>query len=151
MIKFRNLLFVYLFSTVSVVNANECALEIEGNDQLQFNLSELSISKSQCENVTLTLKHVGQLPAQSMGHNWVLTETANKDDVAQAGIEAGLENNYVPQNDDRVLAATTVIGGGEQTSVTFSTTALTTDGDYSYICSFPGHSAIMVGKLVVME
>ncbi len=151
MTKLRNFLFMGLFGAASVVNADECALEIEGNDQLQFSLSELSVSKSQCENVTLTLKHVGQLPAQSMGHNWVLTETANKDDVATAGIDAGLENNYVPQNDDRVLAATTVIGGGEETSVTFSTAALTTDGDYSYICSFPGHSAIMAGKLIVTE
>src|SRR6185436_7628016 len=52
--------------------SQECSLSIEGNDQIQFNKKELRVSKS-CKEVTVTLKHVGQLAANVMGHNWVLT------------------------------------------------------------------------------
>jgi azurin len=66
--------------------------------------------------------------------------------VAQAGIGAGLANDYLVPGDRRVLAHTKVIGGGESTSVTFSGSLLSKGGDYSYLCTFPGHSALMHGK-----
>ena len=47
--------------------------------------------------------------------------------------------------DARVLAFTKVIGGGQTTSVKFSTAALKKGEAYTYFCSFPGHSAIMKG------
>ena len=40
----------------------ECSLTIEGNDQIQFNKKELKVSKS-CKEVSVTLKHAGQLAA----------------------------------------------------------------------------------------
>jgi azurin len=61
-------------------------------------------------------------------------------------MSAGIENSYVKPNDDRVYAFTKVIGGGESTSITFSTASMTPGGDYSFFCSFPGHWAIMQGK-----
>ena len=77
-----------------------------------------------CETITVTLKHAGQLPANIMGHNWVLTKSSDFMPVAQAGGAAGLENDYVPQNDPRVIAYSKIIGGGETTTVTFSTADL---------------------------
>jgi azurin len=127
--------------------AQECSLTIEGNDQIQFDKKELRVS-STCEEVTLTLKHVGMLPANVMGHNWVLTTTENYMPVAQAGQAAG-PPNYVPANDERVIAATAVVGGGEEVSVTFDLSGLEAAGDYTYFCSFPGHFVLMNGKLIV--
>jgi azurin len=127
--------------------SQECALTIEGNDQIQFNQKELRISKT-CKEVTLTLKHTGQLAGNVMGHNWVLTTTANYQAVATAGQSAG-PPNYTPAGDARILAATTVVGGGQQTSVTIDTSKLTAGGDYTYFCSFPGHFVLMNGKLIV--
>lgn len=127
--------------------SQECALTIEGNDQIQFNQKELRISKT-CKEVTLTLKHTGQLAGNVMGHNWVLTTTANYQAVATAGQSAG-PPNYTPAGDARILAATPVIGGGQQTSVTIDTSKLTAGGDYTYFCSFPGHFVLMNGKLIV--
>ena len=49
----------------------ECSISIEANDQIQYTKSELSVSSS-CKEVTLTLKHIGELAANVMGHNWVL-------------------------------------------------------------------------------
>lgn len=127
--------------------SQECSLTINGNDQIQFDKKELRVSKS-CKEVTVTLKHVGQLAANVMGHNWVLTATADYQAVATAGQAAG-PPNYVPAGDARVLATTTVIGGGQETSVKFDTSKLTAGGDYTYFCSFPGHFVLMNGKLIV--
>ncbi len=127
--------------------SQECTLTIEGNDQIQFNQKELRISKT-CKEVTLTLKHTGQLAGNVMGHNWVLTTTPNYQAVATAGQSAG-PPNYTPAGDARIIAATTVVGGGQQTSVKIDTSKLTAGGDYTYFCSFPGHFVLMNGKLIV--
>ena len=127
--------------------SQECSLTIDGTDQLQFNKKELRVSKS-CKEVTVTLKHVGQLAANVMGHNWVLTATADYQAVATAGQAAG-PPNYVPAGDARVLASTTVVGGGQETSVKLDLSKLTAGGDYTYFCSFPGHFVLMNGKLIV--
>jgi len=126
-----------------------CQQVIEGNDMLQFNLKEMVVSAN-CKEVTVTLKHTGAMPANVMGHNWVLTNNSDFMPVAQAGGAAGIENNYVPVGDQRVLAATTIIGGGEETSVTFSIDSLVVGDDYTFFCSFPGHYAIMKGAFKVI-
>jgi len=126
-----------------------CQQVIEGNDMLQFNLKEMVVSAN-CKEVTVTLKHTGAMPANVMGHNWVLTNNTDFMPVAQAGGAAGIENNYVPIGDQRVLATTTIIGGGQETSVTFSIDSLVVGDDYTFFCSFPGHYAIMKGAFKVI-
>ena len=126
-----------------------CQQVIEGNDMLQFNLKEMVVSAN-CKEVTVTLKHTGAMPANVMGHNWVLTNNTDFMPVAQAGGAAGIENNYVPIGDQRVLAATTIIGCGQETSVTFSIDSLVVGDDYTFFCSFPGHYAIMKGAFKVI-
>ena len=128
--------------------SQNCAATIEGNDAIQFSLKEMRVSSS-CDSYTLTLKHTGTLAANVMGHNWVLTATADYQAVAVAGQAIGAEYDYVPPNDDRVLAATKIIGGGEETSITFDVSALEPGGDYTYFCSFTAHYVLMNGKLIV--
>ena len=124
--------------------ANECELTIEANDMMQFSTKTLSAPKS-CEEVTVTLKHTGKLAATTMGHNWVLTKSEDVKAVATNGMSAGAQNSYVKPNDNRVIAFSEVIGGGEQTSVTFSTKGMSDAQSYRFFCSFPGHFAIMQG------
>ena len=128
--------------------AENCELTISGNDQLQFDKSELVVDAS-CDKVTLTLEHIGRLPKAQMGHNWVLTKTADYQPVAQVGQSAGLDQGYLPADDERIIAHTDLIGGGESTSVTFDVSELEAGGDYSYFCSFPGHWVIMEGQLII--
>jgi len=134
-----------LVSSPASAAGDACKLEISGNDQMQYDKKELDVPAS-CKEVTVTLHHAGQLPAAAMGHNWVLVATPDLTAVANAGMGAGLANNYVPAGDKRVLAHTKVVGGGQTTSVTFSTAGLKAGGDYSYLCTFPGHNALMRGK-----
>jgi len=127
--------------------AKTCKLAIEGNDMMKYNVAQLTVP-ADCTDVELTLKHVGKLPAQTMGHNWVLTKTADFMPVANAGISAGLAKDYVPAGDKRVIAHTRVIAGGQTTSVTFPAARLAKGGDYTFFCSFPGHYGLMKGKLI---
>lgn len=135
--------FLTAISTSSYANS-ECELTIEANDMMQFSKQSLAVPAT-CIDVTLTLNHTGKLPAQSMGHNIVITDTANLQTVATEGMSAGIENDYVKPDDSRVYAHTKVVGGGESTTITFSTANLVAGGDYSFFCSFPGHWAIMKG------
>jgi azurin len=122
----------------------QCKLEITGNDQMQYDKKELAVPAS-CKEVTLTLHHAGKLPKAAMGHNWVLVNAPDLTSVANAGMAAGLQNDYVTAGDNKVLAHTKVVGGGESASVTFSTLALKAGGAYLFLCTFPGHNALMRG------
>lgn len=146
--KLMTLLALTGFAFAGTAAAKTCELSITGNDQLQFNKSELVV-EADCDKVKLTLEHVGEMPVEQMGHNWALAETGDWKELAQAGQSAGLENDYLPADDDRVIVHTDMIGGGETTSVTFDVSNLEKGGDYTYFCSFPGHWSIMNGKLIV--
>ena len=89
------------------------------------------------------------MPKQVMGHNWVLTEEGQAQAVVSDGMTAGLESDYLKSGDDRVLAATKIIGGGEETSVEFDVATLNEGENYTFFCSFPGHISMMKGTLTV--
>ncbi len=121
-----------------------CKLEITGNDLMQYDKKELSVAKD-CTSVEVTLKHIGKLPAASMGHNWTLVKSTDFNAVANDGLSAGLANDYIKPGDTRVIAHTKVVGGGQSSSVTFPTSRLKAGESYLYLCTFPGHSALMKG------
>jgi len=126
--------------------AADCAVTVEGNDQMQFNVKNIEVPKS-CKSYTVTLKHVGKMPKSSMGHNLVLTTAADATATAADGMKAGAAADYVKAGDTRVIAHTKVIGGGESTNVVIDVAKLKAGTDYTYFCSFPGHSFIMKGSL----
>lgn len=141
---------VLVFSLFSLhAMANECEISVAVGDNMVFAPASLTISKAQCSEVTITLTHGGKLPKNAMGHNWVLSTTADSQALAQAGWGAGLENNYLPPNDARTIAATKIIGGGETDTITLDTSELETGGDYTFFCSFVGHYFAMKGTFTV--
>ena len=135
-------------ASVPAAMAAECTFELEGNDAMQFNVKEIVVDKS-CEEFTINLQHTGALPIASMGHNVVISKKADEQAVANDGIAAGLDNHYVKPGDERVIAHSDVVGGGDSTSVTFNVADLQEGEDYAFFCSFPGHLALMKGDLKV--
>jgi len=127
--------------------AKTCTLAVEGNDLMKFNVAEMKVA-ADCTEVEVVLKHTGKLPANAMGHNWVLAKTADFMAVANAGVAAGLAKDHIPPGDARVIAHTKIVGGGQSTSVKFPTSKLTKGGDYTFFCSFPGHYGLMKGKFI---
>ncbi|HLT88608.1 MAG TPA: azurin [Sphingobacterium sp.] len=118
-------------------------LVLEGNDQMKFDKELLRVKAD--EEVELTLKNVGELPKESMGHNFVLL--APGVDVATFGSEAvaAADNEYIPKTSlSSIVAHTKLLGPGEEDKITFTLEK----GVYTYICSFPGHFGVMQGKIV---
>ena len=118
---------------------------IEGNDLMQFDLNNIEVIEGQ--KVKLTLKHVGSMSVEVMGHNWVLLKPGT--DIATFGMAAVAEkeNDYIPQDlAESVIAFTEVIGGGEEVTIEFEAPSI---GYYKFICSFPGHYGVMQGDFVV--
>jgi len=126
-------------------HAANCQLNIEANDLIQFNSRSLQVDAA-CPEVQLTLHHVGKMDAHVLGHDWVLARSADVAAIANAGMAAGFDKGYLPQGDKRVLAATKIVGGGEATTVIFSTANLVAGGDYAFFCSYPGHMSMMRGR-----
>ncbi|MDR9415486.1 MAG: azurin [Gracilimonas sp.] len=128
----------------SVMAQDKVEITIEGNDKMKFNLEEIKVEAGQ--TVVLTLKHVGKLPKAAMGHNWVLL--AQGTDINKFGAAASkfADNGYLPEDSDQVLTATELIGGGQETTIEFTAPEA---GTYDFICSFPGHYALMKGKFIV--
>ena len=142
----KSLALVFVAALAGPVLAAECAVEVEGNDAMQFNKKSIDVPQS-CKQFTVKLKHTGKLPKAAMGHNWVLSKTSDVQGAATDGIQAGLDKNYVKTGDARVIAFTKIIGGGETDSVSFAPGKLKAGESYTFFCSFPGHSSIMKGTL----
>jgi azurin len=130
--------------------AAECAITIEGNDAIQYNLKSITVPKS-CKTFDVTLKHVGKLPVAAMGHNWVLSIAADEAGVVADGIKAGAANSYEKPGDTRIIASTKLIGGGESDTTTVDVSKLKEGQQYAYFCTFPGHASLMKGTLQLGE
>ncbi len=130
--------------------AGNCTVSLKGNDAMQFDLKEATVSAG-CATITLELTHTGKLPATAMGHNVVVSTTADMAGVNRDAIRAGVANNYVPAKDARVIAHTKLIGGGESDVVSFDVSKLKAGDSYAWFCSFPGHSTVMKGTLALSK
>jgi len=90
------------------------------------------------EEMTITLENNTNMPAQAMAHNFVLLK---KDADVQAFVNASMtkkDNDYIaPDMTDQVLANTAMLAGGESETITF--TVPSEPGEYTFVCTFPGH------------
>ncbi|OJU75732.1 MAG: azurin [Bacteroidetes bacterium 47-18] len=131
--------------TPQPVNNNEAIVTISGGDDMKFDLATIKVKEGQ--TVKLTLKHTGKAPLSAMGHNVVIL--AHGVDMATFAGEAmnAKDNDYIPKSMEKdVIAHTKTIGGGETTTIEFTAPA---KGTYDFLCSFPGHAAMMKGKFIV--
>lgn len=119
-------------------------VNLTGDDMMKFNLNEIRVKAG--ETVRLTLTHVGQLPVNAMGHNFVLLQQGTDvvDFATKAATASG--NEYIPEGTEEIIVNTEMIGGGEETTIEFTAPEA---GSYDFICSFPGHYVQMRGKFIV--
>jgi azurin len=105
---FAKLVAVSLLTLASSqLMAAECKVTVDSTDQMSFDTKEISIDKS-CKTFTVELKHSGSLPKNVMGHNWVLSKTADMQPIATDGLSAGIEKNYLKEGDARIIAHTKI-------------------------------------------
>ena len=133
----------------SVAQAEVAEIEISGNDQMQFDKKTFEVKAGQ--KVKLTLKHSGKMPKAAMGHNIVILAkgvTAMAFGAAVMPNGGTVANEYIPtKNTDQMIAYTKMLGGGESVTIEFDAPAEA--GSYEYLCTFPGHFALMKGTMVV--
>lgn len=128
--------------------AAECSVTVDSTDQMTFNTKAIEIDKT-CKTFTVNLEHSGSLPKNVMGHNWVLSKTADAQPIATDGLSAGIDKQYLKEGDARVIANTKIIGAGEKDSVEFDVSKLEAGQDYTFFCSFPGHIGMMKGAVTL--
>jgi azurin len=86
-----------------------------------------------------------------MLHNCVIAGIGTSNYVGEAAIRLGLKGadmQYVP-NSKNVLFHTNIIQ--PEASETIYFTAPSDIGEYPFLCTFPGHHTLMVGKLKVVK
>ena len=133
-------------TTAAAPATNEVAeLSLEGNDQMQYNKKEFKVKAGQ--TVRLTLTHVGTMAKNAMGHNFVLLKEGV--DLAAFGQKSAtaMDTDYIPASEEgNIIAHTKMLGGGETDTIEFTAPAA---GTYEFLCSFPGHYALMRGVFIV--
>lgn len=122
-------------------------VEITANDQMKFNLERFAVKAG--STVKIHLKNVGTMPKMSMGHNVVvLKQGVDEKAFVEAAIQAPANDYIPPAQTDAVVAYTKMLGGGEEDSVIFKVPSK--KGNYTFICSFPGHFQVgMKGTMIV--
>ena len=139
-----------LFATMLSAFANAaCEVNLGAADNMMFDKRKITIDTS-CDNVSINFKHTGKMPIMAGGHNVVIIETKDFNTVIQKiDMKLGAENGFLPEMPE-VIVKTAIIAGGGDTSVAFDPKKLNKDGKYTFICSFPGHYAIMKGVVEVI-
>ena len=93
--------------------------------------------------------------ADMMPHNILFVQPGTRQAIAesvQTMPPNKLDNQgraYIPENDQRVFGASRLLEPGQRE--TLKLTAPAEEGEYEYVCTFPGHWVIMWGKLVVTK
>jgi azurin len=120
-------------------------IEITANDQMKFSVTTIEAKAG--EELKVVLTNIGTLPKMAMGHNWVLLK-AGTDPMAygMASMTAKDTDYMAPSLKDQVITFIPILGPKEKAETTFKAPA---PGVYPFICSFPGHVALMKGTLTV--
>jgi azurin len=122
-------------------------IELTANDQMKFNLERFMVKAG--STVKIHLKNEGSMPKMSMGHNVVVLQQGTDEKAfVEAAIQAPTNDYIPPAQTDAVIAHTKMLGGGEEDSIVFKVPSK--KGNYTFICSFPGHFQVgMKGTMIV--
>lgn len=121
-------------------------IEITANDQMKYSVT--SIEAKPGEELHVVLTNAGSLPKEAMAHNWVLLKPGSDVMAFSAAAAGARDKDYIPDNlKDQIVAKIDLLGPHKTGEVTFK--APDQPGEYPYLCSFPGHAALMKGTLTV--
>ena len=143
----RKFLFLSVLASLAVSLHAAQKVSITGNDTMQFDKREFTVKSG--EQVELEFKNIGKLPKIAMGHNLVILKqgiSSLKFGQKVMSMGANATNPLPKASMVDVIAATKLLGPGEIETITFMAPE---PGDYQFVCSFPGHFAMMRGVMVV--
>lgn len=122
----------------------EYQLNIAAGKNLTYQQSELTVSAG--TSVALTFHNPDVVP-----HNWVLVKPNKLTEVGELANlmisnPEGYAKHYVPDS-ELILVYTDIVNPGSQQTIHFR--APLEPGRYPYLCTFPGHWAVMNGILII--
>ena len=121
----------------------EFELSATGNTMQDMMFSEKNITVEEGSWVRIELYNEGVDAA--MIHNILICNYGTRKEVAMKAIEAGADNQFIPNHKD-LVAASDIANPGESVTLEFEAPA---KGNYEFFCSYPGHSQMMRGYLFV--
>lgn len=123
----------------------EGIVRITANDQMRFSATRIEVKAG--EKIRIELHNAGTLPKEAMGHNLIVLKTGVVPSAYAAKAMLAKATDYVPAEAAAdVIGHTKLLGPGEKEVLEL---APLTAGTYPFLCSFPGHVALMNGELVV--
>lgn len=123
---------------------NLSSVVITASDAMKYNTDEIRVKAG--NRVRLTLRHLGKMDENVMGHNVVILKKDVEMGAFAAKAATEKSNDYIPKGTNDIIAHTEMIGGGQVTTVEFEAPPA---GTYNFLCSFPAHYALMNGKFIV--
>lgn len=121
----------------------EGVVRLEATDTMQYNAKRIEVEGTK---VKIELKHVGKMDKKMMGHNVVILKPGTDAMKWSAKAISAAATDYIPADDPDMIAHSKLVGGGESDTIEFDVPG---PGEYPFVCSFPGHSFMMKGVLVV--
>ena len=113
---------------------------------LAYDTKEFSVKAGQKVKLTFNNTH----PAVPQPHNIVIAKPGTKDTLLgqamqMAAAPDGMAKGFIPDSPD-ILFKTKLLQPNTSETIEFTAPAA---GDYPYLCTFPGHGAIMNGVMKV--
>lgn len=119
-------------------------IDLTGDDQMKFDKTLFKVKAGQ--DIKLTMKNIGKLPATAMSHNVVILLPGTDIQAFGEAAVTAKDSEHIPQNMlSDVLAHTKMLGPGQSDEITVK---FPEAGVYDFICTFPGHFGTMRGKIV---
>lgn len=130
---------------VTVAPDESGVVHVTASDQMRFSAGKITVKAGQ--PIAIELKNIGALPKEAMGHNLVVLKPGNDPTAFAMKAVAAKATDYVPaEAQDQIIAHTKLLGPSESDTIKIESLAA---GTYPFVCTFPGHAAIMNGQLVV--
>ncbi|HJM64986.1 MAG: Azurin [Roseibacillus sp.] len=120
---------------------------ISGNDLMKYDKTEITAKAGQ--TIAITLKNIGALPKEAMGHNLVVLKPGTDITKFAIGGIANKAGGFLPTDAAlvaQIVANTKILGPKEEETIAFKVGSA---GDYPYVCTFPGHFGVMKGVIKV--
>ena len=132
-------------TSTAVATTNHIVLKAD--DNMTFDKTDFTVKVG--EEITLLLLNNGSASKEAMGHNVVVLKQGTDIGDFSFAASSEKESDYIPKDKlDAIIAHTKLLGGKENDQIKFT---LDKEGSYDFICSFPGHTATMKGKITAVK
>lgn len=121
------------------------AITVTANDQMQFSVKSIDVTAG--SSVVIILQNVGTMAKEAMGHDLTILRPGTDLAAFATKAMAAKDSDYMPASETAsVFAHTKLLGPGESDTLKFTAP---TAGAYPFLCTFPGHYAVMQGVMTV--